>query len=78
MSGDASDIDARLRTAARLSSLSWSTDKAIADMARRAREARRSAVVSMEPADVDARLREVASLSRLCRSLSTPGTRSGS
>lgn len=66
-------IDERLRECARLSALAMDSDEGRRDMARRAREARRTAVIDMSTEAVDARLRECAELSALCRSLELAG-----
>lgn len=67
------DVDARIRECARLSALALDTPEGRENMARRAREARRTAVIDMSADAIDARLREVAELSALCRSLAAAG-----
>jgi hypothetical protein len=66
-------IDERLRECARLSALAMDSDEGRRDMKRRAREARRSAVVDMSADAIDARIRECSALSALCGSLELAG-----
>lgn len=63
------DVDARIRELARLSAIELDSPEGRRDMARRAREARRMALVDMGPRAIDSRIRELAELSALCASL---------
>ncbi len=67
------DAGARIRELARLSAERWDSEAGRRDMARRAREARRSAVIDMSGEAVGARIRELAELSRLCAELAEAG-----
>lgn len=63
------DVAGRLRELSRLSAAALDTEEGRRDMARRARLARRRAVVDMSGRGVAARIRELASVSQLCASL---------
>lgn len=65
----AADVDARILELARLSAAEQARPEVRREMAARAREARRTALVDMGSSTVDARIRELAQLSALCRSL---------
>jgi hypothetical protein len=63
-------LDDRLRELAWASAAWCNSADGHADMARRAREARRDARIDMSDAALDARLRRMASMTELCVALS--------